>query len=205
MITLFIGDKNLSSWSMRAWLVAEMSGVSYREEVIHLDRPETKSLIAAKSPSGRVPALVEGELVIWDSLAIAEYLAERVPGLWPKDPKVRAVARAVSAEMHSGFAALRQNMPMNITKSAPGEGRAPGVEQDIARICDIWRDCRARFGRKGQFLFGDACIADAFFAPVVTRFGTYGVGVDQLCESYRHTILTWAPMTRWIEGARAEG
>lgn len=206
MITLFIGDKNLSSWSLRGWLVVEMSGLKYEEQVIRLDRPETRSAIGAKSPSGRVPVLVDGEVMVWDSLAIAEYVAEKAQGraLWPKETAARAVARAVCAEMHSGFQALRQNMPMNICKEAPGQGRAPGVDQDIGRICDIWRQCREKFGQKGEFLFGEASIADAFFAPVVTRFGTYGVGVDALCEGYRQTVLKWAPMQKWVACARAE-
>jgi glutathione S-transferase len=174
--------------------------------VIALDRPETKGEIARHSPSGRVPALHDGERVVWDSLAIAEYLAERFPeaGLWPADENARAIARAVSAEMHSGFSALRQNMPMNMRASAPGRGRAPGVDEDLARIFAIWRECRERFGAGGPFLFGRRSVADAMYAPVVSRLTTYGVALDETAAAYSRAIWALPAMQRWLAASRLE-
>ena len=205
-LTIVLGSKNYSSWSLRAWLALEQTGAPFEEVVILLDRPETKAEIARHSPSGRVPALRDGEVVVWDSLAIAEYLAERFPdaGLWPSDPQARAIARAVSAEMHSGFSALRQNMPMNMRASAPGRGRAPGVDEDLARIFAIWRECRGRFGAGGPFLFGRRSIADAMYAPVVSRLTTYGVALDETAAAYSRAIWELPAMQRWLAASRSE-
>ena len=205
-LVLYLGNKNYSSWSLRGWLAAKLSGRPFREVIIPLDRPETKQEILRYSPSGRVPALQDGDISIWDSLAIAEYLAEVTPGvkMWPADRAARAVARSVAAEMHSGFSALRNHMPMNIRHRAPGKGRGEGVEEDIARIQRIWNDCRTRFGRGGAFLFGDYSLADVSFAPVVTRFVTYAVNVDPASAAYMEAILARADMREWIDAARAE-
>jgi glutathione S-transferase len=205
-LSIIIGSKNYSSWSLRAWLALEQTGAPFDEVVIALDRPETKGEIARHSPSGRVPALHDGERVVWDSLAIAEYLAERFPeaGLWPADESARAIARAVSAEMHSGFSALRQNMPMNMRASAPGRGRAPGVDEDLARIFAIWRECRERFGAGGPFLFGRRSVADAMYAPVVSRLTTYGVALDETAAAYSRAIWALPAMQRWLAASRLE-
>jgi glutathione S-transferase len=205
-LSIIIGSKNYSSWSLRAWLALEQTGAPFDEVVIALDRPETKGEIARHSPSGRVPALHDGERVVWDSLAIAEYLAERFPeaGLWPADESARAIARAVSAEMHAGFSALRQNMPMNMRASAPGRGRAPGVDEDLARIFAIWRECRERFGAGGPFLFGRRSVADAMYAPVVSRLTTYGVALDETAAAYSRAIWELPAMQRWLAASRLE-
>lgn len=205
-MTLVIGNKNYSSWSMRPWLALAQTGAAYDEVVIPLDRPETGRAIAAHSPSGKVPVLHDGALTIWDSLAIVEYVAERFPqaGLWPVAADARATARAVSAEMHAGFQALRANMPMNIRARLPGRGRAAGVDADIARIAAIWRDCRSRFGGEGAFLFGAFSAADAMYAPVVTRFRTYGVELDPASAAYAEAVLAWPAVVAWCKAAAAE-
>ncbi|MDP7668605.1 MAG: glutathione S-transferase, partial [Rhodospirillales bacterium] len=161
---------------------------------------------ARRSPSCRVPVLEEGGRTVWETLAIIEYLHERFPdrGLWPANAEARAVARAVSAEMHAGFAALRAHMPMNLRKSLPGRGRGPGVADDIARIEAIWGDCRHRFGDGGPFLFGAFSAADAMYAPVATRFATYGVELDAACGAYRDTVMALPALGAWSEAARAE-
>jgi glutathione S-transferase len=201
-LRLILGNKNYSSWSLRAWLAASFSGEPFDEHVIPLGTPETREQILRHSPSGRVPALVDGELVIWDSLAIFEYLAERHPSLWPADRAARARARSVTAEMHSGFQALRANMPMNVRRSSPGVGRAPGVAEDIARVVEIWRECLQRSG--GPFLFGARTLADAAYAPVVSRFRTYAVEVDAGARAYLDTISNLPEMKSWAAAAAAE-
>jgi glutathione S-transferase len=203
-LTLVVGSRNYSSWSLRAHLVLARAGVPFEEVLVRLGQPETREQILRYSPSGRVPALVDGELAIWDSLAIAEYLAEKLPAarLWPADPRARAIARSVVAEMHSGFADLRANLPMNMRRSAPHVEKPPAVLADVARILEIWRDCRARSG--GPFLFGEWSIADAFYAPVVSRFVTYAVEVDANGRAYMDTILALPEYRAWLEQARAE-
>ena len=206
MLTLVIGDKNLSSWSLRPWLTLRQADIPHKEHLVRLDRPGTKSEIAKYSPSGRVPCLIDGDIAIWDSLAIAEYLAEKFPekGLWPADPKARAVARSVSAEMHSGFQALRSFWPMNFTREGMRH-MTYGIEGDIGRIAGIWETCRRDFGQDGPFLFGRFSIADAMYAPVVSRFQTYGpVALPQLAEEWRAMMWSLPAMREWGEGARAE-
>ena len=205
-LTLVVGNKNYSSWSMRPWLVLKKSGAAFEEIVIPLDRPETRAEIFKHSPSGFVPTLKDDELTIWESLAICEYLAEKFPdaNLWPKDPSARAIARSVSNEMHSSFSALRTNMPMNVRGNLPGKGRAPGVQEDINRISAIWRDCRTRFGQSGPYLFGAFSIADAMYAPVCSRFVTYQVDLDADAKAYVNTIWADPAMAAWVEGARRE-
>jgi glutathione S-transferase len=205
-LTLVVASKNYSSWSLRPYLALAHTGQPFREVVVQLGEADTAAKIAKYSPSGRVPALVHGELVVWDSLAICEYLAELFPQakLWPEDATARAVARSVTAEMHSSFANLRTHMPMNLRARRPGEGRAPGVAEDIARVTALWSECRSRFGRGGPFLFGAFSIADAFYAPVVTRFVTYGVELDAVCGAYRDAVLALPAMKAWTEAARNE-
>jgi glutathione S-transferase len=205
-LTLVIGNKNYSSWSMRPWLALKKTGAQFEEIVIPLDRPETRAEIFKHSPSGFVPTLKDDALTVWESLAICEYLAERFPeaGLWPKDAAARAVARSVASEMHAGFSALRANMPMNIRGNLPGKGLAPGVQEDINRISAIWRDCRTRFGQGGPYLFGGFTIADAMYGPVVTRFVTYQVELDTDAKAYVNTMWADPAMAAWIDGARRE-
>ncbi|MFD1626691.1 glutathione S-transferase family protein [Azospirillum griseum] len=205
-MTLVVGNKAYSSWSLRPWLALKQAGVSFAEIVIPLRQPETKAQILAHCPSGKVPCLIDGDRVIWDSLAICEYVAELAPaaGLWPADPHARAIARSVSAEMHSGFAALRNAMSMDLKIDRHGEGMTPDSAADIARIQALWADCRARFGQGGPFLFGGFTIADAMFAPVVTRFETYGVVVDAVSRAYMDAVQALPAMQEWTAAAKAE-
>lgn len=203
---LVIGNKNYSSWSLRAWLALKRTGVAFEEVLVPLMRPETKAAILAHSPSGKVPFLRLGDDQVWDSLAIAEYLAERFPaaGLWPADPSARAVARSVAAEMHAGFMPLRRALPMNLRSHLPGRPRAAEVEADIARIQDIWASCRTRFGATGPFLFGGFTIADAFYAPVVGRFRTYDVPLTDACRAYADAVWQTPDMQDWVAAAALE-
>jgi glutathione S-transferase len=203
---LLIGNKKYSSWSLRAWLVLKQAGLAFEEKLVPLDRPDTRASILKYSPSGKVPFLRHGNVEVWESLAIGEYLAEAFPaaGLWPKDVVARARARTVSSEMHAGFGDLRRYLPMDVGRDLKSESRAQHVAGDIARIQQIWTDCRQRFGQEGPFLFGRFSIADAMFAPVVTRFQTYGVTLDPVCAAYRDTIMNLPAMKEWVEAARRE-
>src|SRR5215831_16445355 len=208
--TLVIGNKNYSSWSLRGWLLAKIAGIEFEEIVVPLDLPDTQPTIRKHSPSGRVPVLLHRGVAIWESLAIAEYLNDLKPevGLWPPSAVARAHARAISAEMHAGFVDLRTNMPMNIRASYPGKGMTPQVRADIERITGLWRDCRKRFSTAFQndagFLFGAFGAADAMYAPVVTRFRTYGVKLDSDSEAYCNAVMNYAPMKAWIDDAKNE-
>ena len=205
---LIIGNKNYSSWSLRGWLAARASGHRFEEVRVVLSTPTSRERILHHSPSGKVPCLNDHGIVVWDSLAICEYLAERTPALWPADVGARAAARAISAEMHSGFTALRQNMPMNIRKDYAGKGRTPQVDADIARITAIWNDCRARFGGRAQpagpFLFGTFTLADAMYAPVCFRFKTYGIQPEGAAGEYLAAMLAHPWMQEWERAAHAE-
>jgi len=204
--TLVIGNKNYSSWSLRGWLAARLAGIDFTEDLVLLQAPDYRQTLLAHSPAAKVPVLKHGEQVIWDTLAIIETLAELRPaaGLWPEASEVRAHARSISAEMHAGFAALRSHMPMNLRASLPGKGRGPGVEADISRITEIFRDCRARFGQDGPFLFGPFSAADAMYAPVIARFRTYAVPLDPDCQAYADAILAWPAFTAWQTAALDE-
>jgi glutathione S-transferase len=204
MLTIVLGSKNYSSWSMRAWLALAHTGSPFEEVVVRLGQPDTAAKILPHSPSRRVPALKDGANVVWDSMAIAEYLHERFPvaQLWPGDPGQRARARSLCAEMHAGFTALRSALPMNIRRSAPHVPKTPEVIADVGRITQIWRDELQRSG--GPFLFGRFTIADAFFAPVATRFRTYGVRVDDPSRRYVEHVLGLPISQRWIEAAKQE-
>jgi glutathione S-transferase len=204
--TLVIGNKNYSSWSLRPWLALRHYGVAFDEELVRLSEPGSREALLAHSPAGKVPVLKHGERVVWDSLAILEYLAELLPEarLWPEDGDARALARCIAAEMHSGFGALRAHMPMNLRKSLPGRGRGPGVADDIARITAIWRECRARYGGGGPFLFGRFSAADAIYAPVATRFRTYAVEIDPVSGAYVEAIHSLPAFAAWHAAALEE-
>lgn len=206
---LIIGNKAWSSWSLRPWLAMTANGIAFEEINIPLRRTDSKARILGLSPSGKVPALKAGDLVIWDSLAILEFLAERhrKANLWPPEPKARAVARAVSAEMHSGFQSLRREMPMDLLNIYPTPDIGEAVRADIERIMTIWKMCLARSG--GPFLFGAFSIADAMYAPVVARLRTYSVpmadfGDDGSGGAYCQTIWSMEAMGLWEQGARSE-
>ncbi|MGO8916683.1 MAG: glutathione S-transferase family protein [Stellaceae bacterium] len=204
--TIYIGNKNYSSWSLRGWLALKHTGVAFEEEVIPLDEANTRGNILRRSPSGRVPALRHGDQVVWESLAIGEYLAELFPKaqLWPSAIKARAAARAVSAEMHAGFAALRTHLPMNIRSSFPNRGVTPEAQADINRITASWRDCRKRFGAGGEFLFGHFTVADAMYAPVVSRFRTYKIELEEETQRYADAVWALPAMQEWAAAARNE-
>jgi glutathione S-transferase len=204
--TLVVGNKNYSSWSLRGFLAARCAGVPFDEVLVRLSQPGTKRQLLQHSPAGKVPALKHGDRVIWDSLAIIEYLAEIRPeaGLWPADAGARAHARSIAAEMHAGFSALRAAMPMNLRKSLPGRGRGRDVEDDIERICALWADCRARYGSGGPFLFGDFCAADVMYTPVATRFRTYAVALDDVCQAYVDAVLARPDYLDWHAAALEE-
>ena len=207
--TLFIGSKNWSSWSLRPWLAMKMAHVPFEEILEPLRTSETKARILAHSPSGKVPALkIEGDgatRVVWDSLAICETVAERHPEaiLWPSDPGLRAEARSVVAEMHSGFPELRKALPMEIAARHPTPALSDAVQAEIARVIAIWTS-ELGHNREGCFLFGPFTIADAFYAPVATRFETYGVHLPAAAQAYTQRILALAPMREWHAAAKAE-
>ncbi len=204
MLKLVIGDRNYSSWSLRPWLAIKQAKLPFEEVFIRLRETGTKTEIYKYSPSGKVPCLIDGDTVVWESLAICEYLAETVPALWPADRRARAEARSICAEMHSGFGALRQNLPMQIGASKPFEERNAEVKADIARIVKIWESCRARFGAGGPFLFGQFTIADAMFAPVVWRFVTYAVDLPAASRAWLDTMCALPAMQEWRAAALAE-
>ncbi len=209
--TLVIGDKIYSSWSLRPWLALKTCGAPFEEERIRLRQPDSKTEIFRHSSSGKVPALETNIGVIYDSLAIVEYLAEQYPDaeLWPKDAQARAAARSISAEMHAGFQALRNDMPMDLISSLPMPAPSDVLRANIGRVVVIWCDTRDRFGRGGPFLLGAFTNADAMYAPVATRFRTYGVkledfGDDGTAAAYVETIYAMPEMAEWLASAEAE-
>jgi glutathione S-transferase len=203
--TIYIGNKNYSSWSLRAWLMLKLAGVAFDEVMIPIQTPTTRGEILRHSPSGKVPALVHGDFTIWESLAIGEYLAELVPsaGLWPKDFEARALARSIATEMHAGFMPLRQHFPMNM-RSTFDRAIIPEIQSDIDRIAALWRDARKRFGDGGEFLFGHFTIADAMYAPVVSRLRTFKVPLDDEAEAYAAAITAWPAYQEWLAAASDE-
>lgn len=205
-MTLVIGNKNYSSWSLRPWVLLRHADIPFDEVRIGLYAPGMREQIRAYSPAGKVPVLVDGAITVWDSLAICEYVAEKFPGkqLWPADPAARALARSISAEMHAGFAALRQHMSMNCRRSLVGRGEGPGVREDIARIEAMWNDARARSGTGGEMLFGQFSIADAMYAPVALRFQTYGVELPGAAGAYAKAVRRLPAIQEWLAAARAE-
>ena len=207
-LTLVIGNKNYSSWSLRPWLALRMAGLAFEEIRIPLYEPGSREQILRHSPAGRVPILLHGDVTVWDSLAICEYAAELAPGagLWPEAPALRAHARSISAEMHSGFGALRAAMPMNLRLAGARlvKPPSPEVEADVARVLAIFEECRERHGAGGDFLFGRFTIADAMFAPVATRLRSYSVRLPARSQAYVDAIWSLAPMQEWAAAGVAE-
>jgi len=213
MLKLYIGNKNYSSWSMRPWVLLTQAGIEFEEVMARFDSfsPDShfKKVIGPVSPVGKVPALVDADLAVWDTLAIAEYLAEKFPDkqLWPADVKARARARSICAEMHSGFAALRSACPMNIEASLPDIGQLawrdkPAVRADVARLVAMWSELLAQHG--GPMLFGAFSVADAYFAPVVMRLKTYALPVPEAIAAYMARVCAQPGVKAWVQGALAE-
>ena len=207
-LTLVIGNKNYSSWSMRPWLAMRASGIAFEEVFIPLytDDKADKDRILSFSRSGKVPSLVDGDITVWDSLAIIEYLAERFPEarLWPEDRAARAHARSISAEMHSGFLPLRNECGMNLHRPIGAVTLSADARANIARVEQIWTDCRARYGKAGPFLFGAFTGADAMYAPVVHRFRTYAIKVGPLAQAYMQTMMALPAFAEWTKAGLAE-
>jgi len=203
-LLLTMGNKNYSSWSLRPWILMKHVGLAFAERVLPLDTPEFARQVGAVSPTRRVPILHHGALLIWDSLAICEYACELAGKGWPQERAARAVARSACAEMHSGFGALRSQWPMNAR--AHGRVTPPDAERsaEIARIDAMWAECRTRFGSRGPWLFGDYCVADAMYAPVVLRFRTYGAQLGKSSAAYVATALADAHLQAWLAAAAAE-
>jgi len=206
MLKLVIGNKTYSSWSMRPWMAMKIAGIDFEDQVISLDDPIFKGELAKLTPAGKVPVLIDGERHIWESLAIIEYVAEKFPHapVWPRDTSARAHARVISAEMHAGFAALRKHCAMNMARPQKKRELTPEVEADVARIEAMWSDSRRRFGKGGAFLFGAACAADAMYAPVVSRFHTYDITVDDDTRGYMKAVMTLPAWREWEQEALAE-
>ncbi|MBN8531635.1 MAG: glutathione S-transferase family protein [Alphaproteobacteria bacterium] len=204
--TLIIGNKNYSSWSFRAWFALKLTGTAFTEMLVPLDTPDMRPTVKKYSPAGKVPVLVHGEHAVWDSLAIAEYLAELFPEkqLWPEEVHERALARSVVAEMHSGFQAMRQQIPMNMRASFPNTPIDADAKADVARILDIWKSCRAAHNKQGDFLFGHITIADCYFAPVVSRFATYQVALDPVSAAYAEAVQAHPVYQEWKQAALKE-
>lgn len=202
-LTIYLGTKNISSWSLRPWLALMQTGADFEEIVISLDQPDTKEKISKISPSGRVPLLKHGDLLVCDSLAICEYLAEIFPDtmLWPADKKARAHARSISAEMHAGFPELRKHLSVDVRARHKNYSIPDTANPDIERICQIWENCRTHYGKTGEFLFGHFTIADAMFAPVATRFITYDVKLPLIAQQYITTIMALPAMQQWCKQA----
>jgi glutathione S-transferase len=210
MMKLIIANKLHSSWSLRPWMLLTHFGIPFEEILINFgptfDDPAWKARVAAYTPAGKVPALNDGDIHVWESLAIMEYIADTRPDLaiWPRDRAARAMARSVSSEMHSGFSALRNACPMNLGFRHPPKDRGPGVAADVARITQIWNEARAKFGADGPFLFGQFTAADAMFAPVTIRFRGYGIGVDPVSEAYIDAVQAMPAFQKWKAAALEE-
>jgi glutathione S-transferase len=209
LLKLIIGNRAYSSWSMRGWLAVRQSGEEFEDLVVPMfgeewDRHREGGEFAPSM--GKVPILWDGDCVVWDSLAIVEFLADRVGRelFWPEDDSARGMARSMAAEMHSSFANLRRDLPMNVRKSYPSKSLTPEVRSEIDRIMTLWAQARARFGGTGDFLFGEWCAADIMFAPVVTRFITYGVAVPPFAGLYMKAVLSHPHVTEWIDAAQDE-
>jgi glutathione S-transferase len=203
---LVIGNKAYSSWSLRPWIVMKAFGITFEETLIPLRDAGTRDRILKHSPSGKVPALVDGTTHVWESLAIIEYLADRFPEhkIWPKDRLARAHARCASAEMHAGFQALRSGCSMNVTRRFKARDRGEAVAADVARITALWGQARGKFGAAGPFLYGGFSGADGMFAPVVTRLNSYSIAVDPVSQAYMDAILAHPAYKDWLAGAVEE-
>jgi glutathione S-transferase len=208
-LRLLIGNKNYSSWSLRPWLAMKATGIAFEETLVPLGDPDFRAKVSALSGGevrGSVPVLIDGDIRVWETLAILEYLAETFPEahLWPAAPAARAHARAISAEMHSGFQPLRRHLPMNVRRPVKQRVLDPAVTADVARIDTVWSECRSRFGAGGAFLFGGFGAADAMYAPVVWRFHTYAVGVSAPVRDYMRAVIALPASVEWREAARRE-
>ncbi len=207
---LIIGNKNYSSWSLRGWLAAKQSGLSFEELTVHIDGDDWQAMKRQdgnfQPSAGKVPVLWDGEVVVWDSLAILEYLADKVgrDRFWPKDDEARGMARAVVAEMHSSYMALRRECPMNIRRRIEDHSISDDAMADIVRILQLWAEARARFGKGGPFLFGTFGAADVFYAPVVSRFITYGLNVPGFAQAYMQAVWEHDWMRAWVSAAETE-
>jgi len=203
---LVFGNKNYSSWSFRPWLALKAAGIPFEEKLISLDAADFKQQVTALTGAGRVPVLVDGDIRVWESLAILEYLAEKFPAaaLWPAHPAARAHARAVASEMHAGFGALRRELPMNVRRKVMPRKLSPEALGDVARIDAIWNECRARYGAGGPFLYGNFTAADAMYAPVVWRFHTYAVEVSGVAQTYMQSLKALPAWAEWRDAARRE-
>jgi glutathione S-transferase len=203
---LVIGNKNYSSWSLRPWLAMKVAGIAFDETVISLDAEDFKARVTALGGAGKVPVLIDGDVRVWDSLAILEYLAEKFPAaaLWPMRAQTRAHARSIVAEMHSGFQALRRHLPMNVWRPVKARACDDETAGDISRIDAIWSACRAQFGADGPFLFGAFGAADAMYAPVVWRFHTYAVDVSAAARAYMNAVMALPAWGEWRAHARQE-
>lgn len=205
---LIIGNKVYSSWSLRPWIVMKAFAIPFEETMVQLRERDTQERILAHSPSGKVPALIDDGVTVWDSLAIMEYLADKFPdrAIWPKDRIARAHARCASAEMHSGFATLRNACSMNVTRRFKARDRGEAVAADVARVTGIWREAREKFGAKTgkPFLYGDFSAADGMYAPMVTRLHSYSIAVDSVSQAYMKAVLGHPAYKAWLAGAVAE-
>ena len=203
--TLSLSSKNYSSWSLRGWLMVRLAGLEFSEEIVEIDAPGARAELLLLAPSVRVPRLTHGKIEIWDTLAIGEYLNELKPkaGLLPADATARAHCRSICGEMHSGFGSLRAALPMNIKAHFPNFTVWSRARSDVERIVEIWQDCLSRHG--GPYLFGTkATLADAMYAPVVTRFLTYDIALDDTCAAYCQTIMAMPAMQEWLAAAKLE-
>jgi glutathione S-transferase len=205
-VKLIIGNKNYSSWSLRPWIALKVAGIAFDEEVISLDAKDFKARVSKVSGTGKVPALTDGNTLVWESLAILEYLAEKYPSarLWPADPAGRALARAIASEMHAGFVPLRRHLPMNMRRPVMPRQLTPEAQANVRRIEAIWTDCRTRYGTDGTFLFGSFSAADAMYAPVVSRFHTYAVEVGAVARAYMDAVMALPAWGEWRAAALAE-
>jgi glutathione S-transferase len=205
-LKLIIGNKNYSSWSLRPWIAMKVAGIPFEEEVISLEAADFRQRVTKISPTGKVPALADGDIHVWESLSIRDYLAEKFPQarLWPADAAARAHARSVAAEMHASFVGLRRLCPMNMWRPPRPMTLTPEAAADVRRIDAIWSECRARFGSGGPFLFGAFGAADAMFAPVVSRFHTYEVAVSPACQTYMAAVMALPAFAEWRAAAMVE-
>lgn len=201
---LIIGNYNYSSWSLRAWLALRKTGIDFEEIRIPLFEEDFRERILRFSPAGKVPVFCDGEITVWDSLAICDYLADQYAPLWPEEQAARAMARSVAAEMHAGFPQLRSAMPMNCRAMGRKVRVGADLKAEIRRVCDIWTECRSRFGHAGNWLFGAFSVADAMYAPVVFRFRTYGVDVPDICQRYMQHVLQDDDVRQWVNAALQE-
>ena len=205
-LTLLIGNKNYSSWSLRPWLAMRVAGIAFEEEVVSLDAPDFKARVGKVSGTGKVPVLIDGDVHVWESLAIIEHLAERFPQhrLWPADPAARSHARVLAAEMHAGFSALRRECPMNLWRPVLPRELSAEAAGNVRRIEALWTDCRARFGGEGAFLFGAFGAVDAMYAPVVSRLHTYAIAVAPPARAYMAAVMALPAWREWRAAALAE-